>query len=438
MGGATAVLELISAAQVGLGLLLGALFFVPWSQRRGPVAAIIAGGVVMVLAASELLSLEDAPALVRLSVFVALGFLWVIVCFRGGVIHAVFVLTCAYTVQHMTSKFVYMIVMWMIDRQIAFSTSTPLVLLAVANVVVCVPIYLSFTRRYLRDGALTFNRVQTVVLLALFLAAAIFLSWVLEDSLLTSSTNYLTSYLCLNALCILLAATVLSLELTNCSVKRLEGENDVLERLLEEDRMQYERAQRDMEKINIRYHDLKQQYAHALAEEKAELEAEMSELRPRYCTGDKALDVVLTQKSEACEKDDVQLVCSVDGELLRGMRSYHVYSLFGNALDNAIECLSAVSDRSRRVVWLNVERVGEMVVVRVENYTPAEPVVRDGSLVTTKADSESHGYGMKSIRSVAEAYGGSAEFFVEDHLFCLVVTIPTAELAAREQHEVAA
>nr|WP_239471512.1 GHKL domain-containing protein [Olsenella profusa] len=120
------------------------------------------------------------------------------------------------------------------------------------------------------------------------------------------------------------------------------------------------------------------------------------------------------------------------------MRSYHVYSLFGNALDNAVECLSQVEDRSRRVVWLNVEPVGEMVVVRVENYTPSEPVVRGGSLVTTKEDAASHGYGMKSIRNVAEIYGGTAEFFVEDHLFRLVVTMPLAELRVHEQREDAA
>ena len=117
-------------------------------------------------------------------------------------------------------------------------------------------------------------------------------------------------------------------------------------------------------------------------------------------------------------------MCSADGEALTGMRSYHVYSLFGNALDNAIECLASVDDQSKRMIYLGVGRKGDMVVIRVENYTPADPVVRDGSLQTTKADVSNHGYGVKSIRNVAETYGGSADFFVMDHVFFLVVTMP--------------
>ena len=56
------------------------------------------------------------------------------------------------------------------------------------------------------------------------------------------------------------------------------------------------------------------------------------------------------------------------------------------------------------------------------------PVVENGALVTTKEDSESHGYGMRSIKGVAEKYGGTAEFFVRDHVFYLVVALPTAQL----------
>lgn len=48
-------------------------------------------------------------------------------------------------------------------------------------------------------------------------------------------------------------------------------------------------------KINIRYHDLKQQYSRATDEERARLEEEMNNLNLRYFTGNKALDITLTQ-----------------------------------------------------------------------------------------------------------------------------------------------
>ncbi|MFQ9762888.1 MAG: GHKL domain-containing protein [Gemmiger formicilis] len=43
--------------------------------------------------------------------------------------------------------------------------------------------------------------------------------------------------------------------------------------------------------------------------------------------------------------------------------------------------------------------------------------MRDGAIVTTKQDTEEHGYGIKSIKSIAELYGGTADCFVEDSIF---------------------
>ena len=236
--------------------------------------------------------------------------------------------------------------------------------------------------------------------------------------------NELTAYLALNAFCILFAITILALEFSNCSIKSLEHENETLAQLLECDKQQYEQAKKDMEKINIRYHDLKQQYSRATDEERARLEEEMNNLNLRYLTGNKALDITLTQKSALCGQAGIQLVCSADGRCLENMKHYHIYSLLGNALDNAIECLTQVSDASKRVITLDISRCRDMAVIRVQNYTPAPPTLRDGAIVTTKQDTEEHGYGIKSIKSIAELYGGTADCFVEDSIFYLVVTFP--------------
>ena len=297
------------------------------------------------------------------------------------------------------------------------------VILFFSNLVVCLVIYLLFTLRIQR-GRLLFDNVKTVLYSGFFLIAAVYLSVVLEDVLDSSAESYMTAYLALNAFCILFAITILALEFSNCSIKSLEQENEMLAQLLECDKRQYEQAKKDMEKINIRYHDLKQQYSRATDEERARLEEEMNNLNLRYLTGNKALDITLTQKSALCGQAGIQLVCSADGSCLEDMKHYHIYSLLGNALDNAIECLTQVNDASKRVITLDISRCRDMAVIRVQNYTPAPPMLRDGAIVTTKQDTEEHGYGIKSIKSIAELYGGTADCFVEDSIFYLVVTFP--------------
>lgn len=432
------ILDFIFQWQIELGMLGAACLFVPWNRRRSHFLPRIALGIALlfVIACLESAVTEDTwrstlPVyVISLLLDTALLVLLIWQSFACSPIHAMFSATCAYAVQHMTSKLAYMGVIPLLYWGVLKPWHILLFLL-LANVLVCVPIFLGFTRRFFKEGQLMFDRRKTVIYSGLFLFVAVYLSSLLEQNLDMTSAAYLTSYLALNAFCALFAVAVLSMEFSNCSIKRLESENMILEQMLENDRQQYELAKREMEKINIRYHDLKQQYSRAPDGERAKLEQEMEAIRLRYYTGNKALDIVLTQKSGLCEQAGIQLVCSVDGSCLSGMTHYHIYSMLGNAIDNAMECLVKVEDQEKKVINLSICRRADMAVICVENYTPAPPVVRDGALVTTKQDAGSHGYGTKSIKNIAELYGGTTDYFVEGEVFCLLITIPCAGTAVR-------
>ena len=414
------VINWILNQQIQLGMILGACLFVPWGQRRSCFVPRLAAGVGVFLALTDALTFLPLWAKLLLYTTLLFGLIWF--SFACSPLHALFYTTCAYAVQHIASKLAYMPIIWLLqhgrtDRLVQF------VILLFSTLVVGLVIYRLLTLR-IRRGRLLFDNVKTVLYSGFFLIAAVYLSVVLEDVLDSSAESYMTAYLALNAFCILFAITILALEFSNCSIKSLEQENEMLAQLLECDKQQYEQAKKDMEKINIRYHDLKQQYSRATDEERARLEEEMNNLNLRYFTGNKALDITLTQKSALCGQADIQLVCSADGSCLADMKHYHIYSLLGNALDNAIECLTQVSDASKRVITLDISRCRDMAVIRVQNYTPAPPTLRDGAIVTTKQSTEEHGYGIKSIKNIAELYGGTADCFVEDSIFYLVVTFP--------------
>ncbi len=419
------ILDFMIHRQVILGMLGAACLFVPWNQRRPRFLLRVLLGTALLLVAVDRISRSDispGPLPLLMDALFLILVSWI--CFDCGIVHAMFSATCAYAVQHITSKLTYMTVLVLIHRG-SMRSWYILPLLLLANALVCTPIFLRFTRRVFKEGRLSFDHSKTVVYSGVFLLVAVYLSSLLESNLDRGAADtYLESYLALNAFCALFAGAVLSMEFSNCRIKRLENENMILEQLLESGKLQYEQAKKDMEKINIRYHDLKQQYSRASDEERAKLETEMKALKLRYYTGNKALDIALTQKAGMCESAGIRLVCSVDGGCLSGITHYHIYSLLGNAIDNAIECLTAVDDASKKVINLAISRRGDMAVICIENYTPAPPVLRDGVLVTTKQDASGHGYGIKSIKNIAELYGGTADYFVEDEIFYLLVTLP--------------
>ncbi len=79
-----------------------------------------------------------------------------------------------------------------------------------------------------------------------------------------------------------------------------------------------------------------------------------------------------------------------------------ISTLFGNALDNAIEACEKLP-QGQRLVTVKTGRVRDMLLILVENtMDPQAPA----HARTTKGDTFRHGYGLANPRRTAEGYGG--------------------------------
>lgn len=118
-------------------------------------------------------------------------------------------------------------------------------------------------------------------------------------------------------------------------------------------------------------------------------------------TGNPVLDVILTTKERACADRGITFTAVADGSLLSGMSSMDIASLFGNALDNAIEATSKLPKHEQRLIKLALYEQNHFIVIRVENYYDSRlKKDAEGNLRTTKRDDQHrHGFGVKSIQS---------------------------------------
>ncbi len=156
----------------------------------------------------------------------------------------------------------------------------------------------------------------------------------------------------------------------------------------------------------------------------ADIEREVNVYDAVVETGNEALDTILTEKSLTCSGEGIVLTVMAEGSSLGFMAPADIYSLFGNALDNAIEAVRDVTDAERRAIAVSVQRRGRMVAVSVENCCAHVPRIPEGGLPeTTKNDRENHGFGMRSMRQIAERYGGSLHAGVESDVFYLNVLL---------------
>ncbi len=194
-------------------------------------------------------------------------------------------------------------------------------------------------------------------------------------------------------------------------------------------KMQYYQMSRDgITSLQVKCHDLKHQIAAIRSRVgKASFDKYIDKLEDsiiEYGTvvecGNEAINVVLTEKNILCQTLGIKFSYIIDGHMFDFMSEMEIYSLFGNALDNAVESCSKVDDRERRVIALKATSRGDMVVLHVENYYQTEPHIVDGMPVTTK-EGAGHGFGLRSIQSIAEDHGGVASVQAENHIFKLTV-----------------
>lgn len=217
------------------------------------------------------------------------------------------------------------------------------------------------------------------------------------------------------------------------ATRQLATEREVERRMAAERERQYQLSRKNIDAINVKCHDIKHQI-HSLADggrvadgrALEDLAAEIAIYDSTVKTGNPALDVILTEKGLVCSGEKTTLSVIADGRALECLEPQEIYSLFGNALDNAIEAVRGIGEPERRLVSLNVRRSGTMCVINVENSCDVAPAFRDGLPVTTKADAGSHGFGTRSMRGIVERHGGVLSFGCEDGIFHVDALLPVA------------
>lgn len=208
----------------------------------------------------------------------------------------------------------------------------------------------------------------------------------------------------------------------------LKAINSILHRQYE----QYKQSKESIQLINRKYHDLKHQISIIRAEKNQEKKAEyLSEIESgieiyeaQNKTGNSVLDTVLTGKTLLCREHDINITCVADGTLLDFMDVVDICTIFGNALENAIESVKKLSDLERRLIRVAVFAQNDLLMLRFENYYESELKYENGSLTTTKQDREYHGYGIISLRHTAEKYDGTMTIHTENNWFTLRILIP--------------
>lgn len=341
-----------------------------------------------------------------------------LLCFRMPFRKALAFGVAAYTAQNLT----HFIRQWMrSDLRLPIDRMWIDILGVLMMIVVFVLFYLIFVRGYQKYGDVNVSDAAVVGFSAFSLGIICALSMF---EMLSGMSNLVTHIYGMVS-CVLL----LALQFGIFRRKKLQDGKETAEKLLELSEKQREISKENIDIINMKCHDIKHQISLMRGRKTddgffKDLEDAVTIYDRFVKTGNTTLDLLLTEKNLRCTVHGVRFSYMADGTAIGFMADSDIYSLFGNALDNAVENVLGLSDNAKRIITMKISSVGNMLKIHFDNYCDRKLEFRDGLPVSTKENNGYHGFGMRSIRSIVKKYDGNLTVTVVDNRFCLDILIP--------------
>lgn len=198
---------------------------------------------------------------------------------------------------------------------------------------------------------------------------------------------------------------------------------------LEMQRNYYKDRVKDEERVRSVYHDLKnhllvlqanisdnQESVHSIET----LQGQIEEYENYQHTGNEFLDILLRDKARTAHEKQIDFTSIVRFEAGNFIEPLDISTIFGNALDNAIEA-SQKLPVDMRMITVKSASIRDMLVITIENNA-VDTIRQDRK--TTKEDSFLHGFGLSNIKKAVEKYDGQYTIKAQKGTFVLNVMIP--------------
>ena len=153
------------------------------------------------------------------------------------------------------------------------------------------------------------------------------------------------------------------------------------------------------------------------------VQADIESITPRRFCENELVNLLCSSFTDKAQKAKTQL--SVEATLPNrlAISDTELCSLLSNALENALRAVSELPEGQRHVILYCGVRQNKLLI-EVRNPYAGEVVMQDGIPVSGRED---HGYGCRSIQTIAQRNGGLCVFTAQNGEFCMQVMLPVLD-----------
>lgn len=136
-----------------------------------------------------------------------------------------------------------------------------------------------------------------------------------------------------------------------------------------------------------------------------------------------AVDIILNQKLAVAERVNIRFMPQLDDLSKFPLPDDEFIIVLSNLIDNAIEACEKIEDGRQRFIRLNMKVEQQSAYLRIENPTAAPVEIKNNRIVTTKAKTAEHGYGIQNMIAVLERHSAYYLFEYNEHERTLSFTL---------------
>ncbi len=336
---------------------------------------------------------------------------------------AVYTVVCAYAVQHLS----YAVGMtWKCLKGMVLKiTSTVLYerpdinwMSFIVSLIVYTGCYVLFVRKKKGKGEFDVSVSQVFSFSVIGFLIVLVLSRMIQIN--ADNTNYglqLVCYLYSIICCVFI------LVLDDGIFRRIQDENELsmVKYLWKKRQEQYVVAKENINAVNIKCHELKQQIAGIQEMQiSGQLKKSLEELKNSIQiydavvkTGNEVLDVVLTEKNFYCQANKITMACIVDGEKMDFIETMDIYSLFTSLFEDTLYEIRKLEDAEKKQIALSVWEKNGLLMIQLENY------FEDSDETGKEPD-----FSIKTVNQIIKKYDGCMTIHKEHALMIKRISIP--------------
>lgn len=212
-------------------------------------------------------------------------------------------------------------------------------------------------------------------------------------------------------------------------------ELDMLKKRNELEEKRYRELGRMYEQLRITRHDIRDHLVsiNCLLEEHryddvekyiSEKQAELEKTEHICHTNNRVIDYIID--SYMTDNRDIFFIVSGEYAECDYIDPMDISSLLGNMLSNAVR---GAEGSHHKQIEISFAVNGYYFNIICKNTVPKSVLKTNPKLISTKKDSNSHGYGIKSMQCIVDKYDGMMQFYEEGRKFCVHASLPMVDLS---------